>query len=687
MENVTSTKVSQMRTFFILIGILIITTTLIVFAMPNTEKPRLSYTTGEPWTNPQLISPGDILINKDEKTVEQEQQDALRNEYLPYFTYDEIEGDQQTALFLEKYGAGIQGITPYNMQQVATIMKSIYTKGIMAQAEYSQLLSEDSLYAFMRVDAKQATRMFVKDIYSTKSAYEALLADPQVEKFSELLRHCNINEYLQPNITFDMRRSEQAKQDIIAMIPTNSGIIKQGQEIINRGDIVTEEKANMIDSYNDFIQAHSNDETYEIYITKGVQWLYVMTLMMLFMMYMQFFRHDYLEKPRSLAMTITLLTVFPLISLLIQYFDPRNVYIVPLCLAPMFIRVFLDSRTAYMLHVVMVLICAASISDKFEFIVVQLTAGVIAICALRELSKRSQMFTAAFFITITSIIALTLVKYLINRDVTLEALKHPYIALTVNGMLLLLTYPLMFLVEKAFGFISPVTLFELSDTNRDLLRRMSEVAPGTFQHSIMVSNLAAAIAREVGAKSLLVRTGALYHDIGKMANPVFFTENQAGVNPHDRMKPQESAQLIIGHVAEGVRMAEKHGVPDVIRNFILTHHGRSLARYFYNTYCNEHPDEEVDEKPFRYPGPNPFSREQAILMMADTVEAASRSLTEYTEETISTLVNRIIDAQVAEGYFHDCPITFRDIATAKHVLIERLKNIYHTRIQYPELKK
>lgn len=687
MENVTSSKVSNSRSIFVAISIMAIMVTMIVLAMPNTEKPRLTYVVGEPWMNPQLIAPGEILIQKDPKIVEQEQREALHAEYLPYFTFDDIEGKRQIDDFLSKYGAGIPGISAYNMQLVANAMAKIYEHGIMTQADYSQMLAEDSLSYFMLVDAKHATRMLVKDIYSTKSAYEALFADSQLEKIREALQKCNINDFLQPNVTFDARRSEQAKLDILAMIPTNSGLMKQGQEIINRGDIVTEEKARMIDSYNEFIASDSTNETMKLLLTNGIQWLYVMSLMVCFMMYMLFFRRDYLEKPRSLAMTFTLLTVFPIITSLMMRFDPRNIYILPLCLAPMFIRVFLDSRTSFMSHLIMVLICAASVSDKFEFIFVQMTAGVVAICALRELSKRSQMFTAAFFITITSLTAFTIVKFLENKEITFELLKHPYFAFILNGMLLLLTYPLMFVVEKTFGFISPVTLFELSDTNRDLLRRMSEVAPGTFQHSIMVSNLAAAIATEVGAKSLLVRTGALYHDIGKMSNPVFFTENQAGINPHDRMEPKESARIIIGHVAEGVRLAEKHGVPDVIRNFILTHHGKSMARYFYNTYKNTHPDEEVDDKPFRYTGPNPFSKEQAILMMADAVEAASRSLPEYTEESISNLVNRIIDAQVSEGNFQESPITFRDIATAKQILIERLKSIYHTRIQYPELKK
>ena len=687
MENVTTSRMSNIKSFLATLGVLAISVTLIVLVMPNTEKPRLTYNLGEPWMNPQLISPGQILIQKDPKIVEQEQQEALRNEYLPYYTWDEKVGERQTALFLEKYGEGIPGISAYAMQLVANAMKVMYERGIMQQSEYTQLYNEDSLFTFMLVNSKQASRTYIKDVYSTKKAYESLFADKRLEKYREELQKCNLNEFLISNVSYDERRSKQAKQDIISMVPTNSGVMKQGQEIINRGDIVTEERARMIDSYNEFISVEAHKGAYELLRTNGIQWLYVMMLMVLFMMYMQYFRRDYLDKPRSLAMVFTLLTIFPMMNALMMRLDPRNILILPLCLVPMFIRVFLDSRTAFMAHSVMVLVCAAAVSEQFEFISVQSSPGVVAICALRELSRRSQIFNTAIFVALSGLTTYTVVKFLDNKDLTFEALRHPYFTIVCNGVLLLLTYPMMFLVEKAFGFISPVTLFELSDTNRDVLRKLSEVAPGTFQHSIMVSNLASAIATEVGAKSLLVRTGALYHDIGKMANPVFFTENQAGVNPHTRMQPQESAQIIIGHVTEGVRLAQKNGVPDVISNFILTHHGKGLAKFFYNTYCNEHPDEEVDEAPFRYPGPNPFSREQAILMMADSVEAASRSLPEYTEESISKLVNRIIDAQVAEGNFQECPITYRDITTAKRVLIERLKSIYHTRIQYPELKK
>jgi putative nucleotidyltransferase with HDIG domain len=638
----------------------------------------------EPWMSSQLISPGEILIQKDAKQVEQEQQEALRNEYVPYYTFDEGIGKREVASFLSKYGEGTETVSAYLIQVVAEEMQKIYETGVMSQMDYSQMLEQDSLAAIMLVTNKEGGRCMVRDLYSIKSAYETLFTDSRLDGVRSALMKMDINLFIHPNIRYDGQRSEQAKLDILATIPTNSGVMKQGQEIINRGEIVTEEKARMIDSYNNFLSSRSDNE---LYMTNVLQMLYVVVLFAMFMFYMKLFRHDYLEKPRSLAMAFTLITIFPIMNSLVMRWSPQSIYIVPLCLAPMFIRVFLDSRTAGMTHLIIVLICAATVSEKFEFIVVQSMAGLVAIYELKELSKRSQIFVTAIMIFLSYIVTFTILKYMDNREITFDALQQSYLCFVANGTLLLLTYPLMFLVEKMFGFVSPVTLFELSDTNRDLLRKLSEEAPGTFQHSIMVGNLAAAIATEVGAKSLLVRTGALYHDIGKMKHPVFFTENQSGVNPHTRLQPQDSARIIIGHVTEGLKIAEKNNIPDVIRVFIQTHHGKGLAKYFYNTYRNAHPDEEVDEKPFRYPGPNPFSLEQAILMMADAVEAASRSLNEYTEESISALVNKIIDSQVADGCFQDCPITFKDIATAKRVLIERLKTMYHTRIQYPELKK
>ena len=684
MENVKTTKKSSLGEFLYVTGIIVVSVILIVLAMPNTEKPRLTYTLNEPWMNPQLISPGEILIQKDMRQVELEQREALQNEYVPYYSFDPSIGRRQVGRFTEKYGQGVEGVSAYCIQVIAEEMQKEYDLGIMPQTDHTQMLAEDTLSEIMVVREKAGERMLVRDMMSTKMAYEQLMGDSRLDPVRPLLQRMDIDEFIQPNITYDESRSEQAKLDILATIPTNSGVMKQGQEIIDRGEIVTEEKARMIDSYNDFIFSNSSDS---IYFTNMIQALYVLMLMMVFMLFLRYFRSDYMSKQRSLAMVFSLMTIFPVMNSLLLRIDPRNVYVLPICIVPLFVRVFLDSRTAFMAHVIIVLICAATVGEQFEYITLQLVAGFVAICVLRELSNRSQIFISALFIFLTYIVTYTAVKYINNKDLAFDSLWQGYMCFIVNGILLLLTYPLMFLVEKAFGFISPVTLFELSDANRSLLRKLSEVAPGTYQHSITVSNLASAIASEVGAKSLLVRTGALYHDIGKMVNPVFFTENQSGINPHDRLQPQESAEIIVGHVAEGLRIAERYNIPDVIRIFIQTHHGNGLARYFYTTYKNAHPDEEVDDKPFRYPGPNPFSQEQAILMMADAVEAASRSLPEYTEETISALVNKIIDGQVKEGYFQECPITFKDIAVAKRILIERLKTIYHTRIQYPELKQ
>ena len=317
---------------------------------------------------------------------------------------------------------------------------------------------------------------------------------------------------------------------------------------------------------------------------------------------------------------------------------------------------------------------------------VELVAGLVAITSLRELSKRSQLFRTALIITLACVIVNLAFDW--TKATALSQIDYSiYNYLIFNGIALLFAYPLLYLIEKTFGFTSDITLIELSNTNSPLLRRMSEIAPGTFNHSIQVANLAGEIANKIGAKAQLVRTGALYHDIGKLANPIYYTENQSGIDPHEMLTDIESAQIIISHVTEGLRMADKEGLPKVIRDFIATHHGLGKTKFFYIRYKNEHPDEPVDDLLFTYPGPNPFTREHACLMMADSVEAASRSLPDYTEQSIRGLVEKIIDTQVAEGYFRECPITFRDIQYAKTVLIEKLKTIYHTRISYPSEKK
>jgi putative nucleotidyltransferase with HDIG domain len=384
-------------------------------------------------------------------------------------------------------------------------------------------------------------------------------------------------------------------------------------------------------------------------------------------------------------MLYTLIIMFVLLTALVMRNTFIHIYILPYAMVPIFVRVFMDSRTAFMTHTIMVLVCATMLQHPYEFVVIELIAGLAAITSLRELSQRSQLFKTAIVITVTSIIVNLSFDWMTAETIT-QIDYSTYNSIIANGVILLFAYPLLYLIEKTFGFTSDITLIELSNTNSTLLRQMSEVAPGTFNHSIQVANLAGEIANKIGAKAQLVRTGALYHDIGKLANPIYFTENQSGIDPHETLTDIESAQIIISHVTEGLKMADKYDLPQVIRDFIATHHGQGKAKFFYIRYHNEHPDEPVDDLLFTYPGPNPFTREQACLMMADTVEAASRSLPDYTEQSIRGLVERLIDTQVAEGYFRECPITFRDIQYAKTVLIEKLKTIYHTRVSYPEKK-
>lgn len=586
--------------------------------------------------------------------------------------------------FNKDFSSELTGLSHHYRAIIIDRIHRLYSAGIMNTPEYNAI-AHDSTNMVKVVDGKSATPIEIGCIYSTMSAYEALLKDEELSKDRALLQKLNLTNYLEPNLTYDKEKTETERTDMLGSIPLASGMVLSGQKIIDRGEIVDDYTYRVLSSFERELQRR-NATQMELTTTFIGQVIYVTILVMLFTMYIALFRKDYFDKPRSIMMLYVMITLFPIaVAMMIEH-NWFNVYIVPFAMAAIFARMFMDSRTAFVTQLTIVLICAAAVKYQYEFIIIQIVSGLVAIYSLRELSSRAQVIKTAALVTV-SCCAVYLALQMMQETDVLKLDSKMYTHFAVNGVLLLLSYPLMYLIEKTFGFTSNVTLFELSNTFKGVLRNLSEVAPGTFQHSITVGNLAAEVANRIGADSLLVRVGALYHDIGKMTNPAFFTENQAGVNPHDALTCKESAKIIIGHITEGVKIAEKANLPTIIKDFILTHHGRGMAKYFYIKYQNEHPDEVVDKEQFTYPGPNPFTREQALLMMADTCEAASRSLQEYTEESISSLVDRLIDAQVADGCFKDCPITFRDIAQAKQVLTERLMSIYHTRIQYPELKK
>ena len=665
------------------IALVVATVGIIVAVLPRNSGPQFRYDVGKPWMYGSLIAKFDFPIYKTEKAIKTEQDSALRC-FEPYYNYDPQVEREQMARFLNTYKKGIPGLPRQYVSLIADRLHRLYQEGIMEAAHYS-VVAKDTTAMLRIVNGKTAASTGIVCLYSTMTAYEKLFADPQIAAERSALQRCNLNEYILPNLTYDEERSETEKADILSGIPLASGMVLSGQKIIDRGEIVDDYTYRVLNSFEKETQRRSASVT-AIPSTIAGQVLFVSILILLFSTYITLFRRDYLDKPRSITMIYTMITLFPVLVSLMMEHNLLSVYVLPFSIAPIFIRVFMDSRTAFIAHVTMVLICAAAVKYQYEFIIVQLVAGLIAIYSLRELSQRAQLFRTALLVTIGSCAIYLALQLMQDNDINdMDNSIYKYFA--VNGVLLLFAYPLMLVIEKTFGFISSVTLIELSNTSKDLLRQLSEVAPGTFQHSVMVSNLAAEIANKIGAKAQLVRTGAMYHDIGKMKNPAFFTENQVGVNPLDKMSRIDAAQIVISHVTDGLKLAEKHDLPNVIKDFIKSHHGMGKTKYFYISYKNEHPDEPVDDSLFTYPGPDPFTREQAILMMADTVEAASRSLTEYTEESISGLVNKLIDQQVEEGHFHTCPITFHDIAVAKQVLTERLKAIYHTRTTYPELKK
>lgn len=683
MEKFYSSRKLKWRNFLSRTLLVLITVLLIVWALPRNESKQFRYDIGKPWMYGSFIAKFDFPIYKTDETIK-EQEDSLLETYQPYYNYDPSVEKKQVSKFLADYQNGIPGLPHNYVRLIADRLHRLYQAGIMDTPEYNEAY-RDSTSQVRLVSGNSAQSISLGCVYSTLSAYEQLFIDEQIAMQRPILQRCNLNNYIEPNLIYDKGKSETERNDLLSSIPPASGMVMSGQKVIDRGDIVDEYTYRVLSSFEREIKRRSATQT-QITNTIIGQVIFVTLMVFLFTMYLGLFRRDYFNKPRSIAMLYTLITLFPVVVSLMMRHNFLSVYMLPFAMVPIFVRVFMDSRTAFVCHVTMILICTTAVRYQYEFIIIQLVAGLIAIYSLRELTRRAQVFKTAILVGIGSTFVYLALQLMQDND--FSSMDHDmYYHFVVNAVLLLIAYPMMYIIEKMFGFVSSVTLFELSNTNRGLLRDLSEIAPGTFQHSITVGNLAAEIANKIGANALLVRTGALYHDIGKMKNPVFFTENQAGVNPHDTLSYQESARIIISHVTEGVKLAERENLPTIIRDFIVTHHGTGITKFFYIKYKNEHPEKEVDPAPFTYPGPNPFTREQAILMIADGVEAASRSLPEYTEESISTLVNRMIDQDVTDGYFKECPITFRDLAIAKLVLIERLKAIYHTRISYPEMKK
>lgn len=663
---------------------LLVSVVTLIYFLPRESKFGYVYELNKPWHYPQLIASYDFVIYKTDDEVKRERDSVVR-QFVPYYRVDSLVAEKQIAALRKDFYAGkFRGVPVYYLPRLVENLRQIYARGILDVSDYEGFLKGDS-HVLRLIRGQEATTGEVENFFTIRTAYDYLLNRDRGALSQEALRECNLNDYLAVNVKNDTAKNRLELQSELSQVSDNIGMVQSGQLVIDRGQIVNAEHVRILNSLKKESEQRMDPSRGYWFIFAG-QVIFVILLISLLFTYLKLFRRDYFSSPHSVLLLFSFVTVFPVITYLMMAHHFYSVYLVPYALIPIFVRIFMDSRTSFMAVVTSSLLSALSLHSPFEFVLWQIVTGATVIYSLRELTERSQLLRTVLAVVVVGLVIS--IGYDLSQGLNGDAFDRSRIVyMIIGGILLLFAYPLMYFVEKLFGFTSSVTLVELTNTNNPILRKMSKVAQGTFNHSMQVSNLAAEVADKIGAKAQLARTGALYHDIGKVLNPAFFTENQSGVNPHDTISEERSAQIIINHVTDGLRLAEKYHLPQVIKEFIRTHHGTGLVKYFYIQYCNKHVGEPVDEEAFRYPGPNPQTREQAVVMMCDSVEAASRSLKEYTEESITQLVNRIVDSQLAEGHFKECPITFRDIADAKRTLIDSLKTIYHTRISYPEVKK
>lgn len=651
---------------------------VIVWVYPHQRNSQYIYEQGRPWNYNQLIAPFDIPIHPDSLTV-QAIRDTLQARFVPIYTYnaDVIDSivDELPASQGHRYAS-----------RLASLLRRYYGHGVVASTTIGQI-REGSLPKVRLLEKNILSESSTAAFTSPRDIYlriDSAITDPEMRRY---FISANLHSLLRPNVIYSETDSKRHYDNEFQTLTADRGVILQGQAIINKGDIITPQDFTNLQTYEQLLDAHLNRQSHSKLLTWLGQFLFVSILLTLLMFYCALLAPKVYANFRAVVFIYSLVTVFVLFAVLMNAFIPGGVYIVPMAIVPILVLVFFDGRTALFVATTAVMLIAPITSFVLEFIFLQFCAAAVAVYSLRELSRRSQLLRTAAFVALSYILGYFSLELLMNGSLNGWTWRMPAF-LGANALLVSMAYILMFAVERMFGFVSIVTLVELSDTNQPLLRRLSDSCPGTFQHSMSVSNLASDAARAMGANEQLVRAGALYHDIGKMNNPAFFTENQHGVNPHDTLPPEQSARIVINHVNDGLRAADKAGLPGVIKDFISEHHGAGMAKYFYFQAAKALPEgEKPDPTPYTYPGPNPRSRETSLLMMADAVEAASRSLKDYSRESITALVDKIINTQIADGLHDNSTLEFRDLRLIKEAFIKRLMTIYHTRIAYPDAPK
>ncbi|MEM9075434.1 MAG: HDIG domain-containing metalloprotein [Bacteroidota bacterium] len=655
-----------------------ISVALIVFFFPREGKFKYEFQKGKPWQYENLYAPIDFSIKKTDSEIAEEQR-FIRENKTDYYTYDAIVPDEVKA----------------SVEQELTSIFKQQSEGSRFEQRVRRLANSviDSIYAYgILQDVPMAEAIFIikNNEAITVSAANLVDLSEAREKVQRIIGNQNlrgiplatsIGRVLEPNVFFNKTLTEKALEEEMSQISFTRGEVSEGRLIIAKGEVVEDENLKVLNSLKQEYESELWRGDNFIYILLGYAILVALVLMMLFLFIKQY-RSEIFKNNNKLTFIFVNILLMVLATTLMVKNQESYVYVVPLCILPLILKNFFDARLGLFVHVLTVLILGFVVPNSFEYMFLQIIAGIVTILTGSELYRRANLFISVGQITLIYIIGYF--AFHIIHEGNLEGIEWTLFGIFVlNGLLTLFAQPLIYIYEKIFGLVSDVSLLELSDTNSKLLKELSDKAPGTFHHSLQVANLAEAAANEIGANSMLTRVGALYHDIGKMNNPTYFTENQTtNINPHDDLPPKESAKIIIDHVIEGIEIARKNKLPDRVIDFLRTHHGTTTVFYFFRKQQETEPD--TDPKDFRYPGPTPFSKETAILMMSDAVEAASKSLKDPTYQIIDNFVEKIVKGQMQADQFVNANITLKEIEVVKKVLKQKLTNIYHLRVEYPE---
>lgn len=685
-------KLKGYTRIFYWILVFLVSAFLLFLILPGEPKFKYEYQKGFPWQHENLVAPFDFAIEKSPKELEKEKEQQ-QQAVIPYFIYDTTTVSKEISklkadLNISADSTGEEKKAAFNTLKEK--LTGLYKNGILQRSAdtYEVLNNKTEL---RKRTGTMVTKIALVNIYSEKSAYNELNnAIQQIEKNSPDLKNwlssISPENYITSNLVYDEATTQKAMDEAVEGISTTRGMVQMGERIILQGEIVDNNKYQILESLKDSFEKERGKGINRYMVSAG-KIVLILVLMVLIFTFLYIYRRDILNQFSKLLFLMLFMVGMVFLASFINSFPNLHIYLVPLAIFPIVVRTFFDSRTAIFTLIITTLLIGFYAPNNYEFILLQVSAGIVAVFSLNKMHRRVHLVIATLWVFLTYALLFTALS-LIHEGSFLSMNYKMLEWFALSSLLILLVYPLVYIFEKIFGFISDVTLIELSDSNQPLLRKLAEEAPGTFQHSMQIANLAEEVILKIGGNPFLVRAGALYHDIGKIAQPSFFIENQAiGMNPHDKLNYKKSAEVIIDHVRNGVRMAKKHKLPESLIEFIATHHGTTKAKYFYLKHQQENPDQEIDEDAFIYPGPLPRSKEAAVVMLVDGIEAASRSLKEKTLDNLRELINNMIDQKINDKQLEQSKLTFSDIKIIKETLLNKLINIYHIRIEYPKEEK